>query len=143
MACSCSPGSALRTRSPSGPEASDETDSGSQVIALEDSVAFDQAALGEPGALVAETGGMDQQLDAFGAGAAAPMAVPTFGVGPVGIPEAPYTIWNILGLAAILLFFSLSGVLLSDIMRNMWAWEDGLDISTSISEGITGAFGMK
>ena len=56
----------------------DESDSGSQVIALEESAAFDQeTALMEPAgdALLAETAGLEQQLESIGAGAG-PMARP-------------------------------------------------------------------
>lgn len=132
---------------PSDEMFTDESDSGSQVIALEDSVAFDQDAgvLDQAqGALLADTGGLDQQLDALGGGgvAATPIGVrqPMYSGGP---PEAPYSIWNIAGLLMVMMFLSLTGVLLSDMLRNMWAWEDGMDVATSISEGVAGAFNMK
>ena len=56
--------------------------------------------------------------------------------------EAPYSIWNLLGLMSIMLFLLISGVLMMDIVRNMWAWEEARDVSTSISDGVTTAFGM-
>jgi hypothetical protein len=129
---------------PSDEMFTDESDSGSQVIALEDSVAFDQEAAGlEPGqgALLADTAGLDQQLDAIGGGglAATPIAVPgAFAAAP---QEAPYSVWNIAGLVMIMMFLSVTGVLLSDMVRNMWAWDDGMDVATSISEGVSKAFG--
>jgi hypothetical protein len=131
---------------PSDEMFADESDSGSQVIALEDSVAFDQDASAldqSPGALLADTAGLDQQLDAIGGGgiAAAPIGVRPGYVG--GPPEAPYSIWNIAGLLMVMLFLALTGVLMSDMLRNMWAWDDGMDVATSISEGVTKAFGMK
>jgi excisionase family DNA binding protein len=129
---------------PSDEMFTDESDSGSQVIALEDSVAFDQDAAALGGPLLADTAGLDQQLDALGGGgvAATPigMQAPVYAGGP---PEAPYSFWNIAGLVMVLMFFSLTGVLLSDMVRNMWAWEEGMDVATSISEGVTAAFGMK
>lgn len=133
---------------PSDEMFADESDSGSQVIALEDSAAFDQEAAilqGQP-ALLADTAGLDQQLDALGGGgvAATPISVPTPAyMGPAAVPEAPYSIWNIVGLVVIVMFLSVTGILMSDIVRNMWAWEEGLDVSTSISEGLAGAFGLK
>jgi len=140
--------------SPSDEMLDDESDSGSQVIALEDSEAFDQDAAAmlqeaSPGqALLAETAGLEAQLDAFSGGGTpatpmvAPGAAPAYA--PVGeLNEAPYSIWNLLGLMAIMLFLSVSGVLMMDIVRNMWAWEEARDVSTSISDGLTGAFGMK
>ncbi|MGE0758189.1 MAG: hypothetical protein AB7O38_14265, partial [Pirellulaceae bacterium] len=129
--------------SPSDEMFADESDSGSQVIALEDSAAFDQegALVPDDGGLLAEGPSMDQQLDALGGGAA-PVMAPAM-VAAAGPPEAPYSAWNITGLVCIILLLSLTGVLMSDIMRNMWAWEDGLDMSTSISEGISKAFGLQ
>jgi hypothetical protein len=128
--------------SPSDEMFTDESDSGSQVIALEDSAAFDQdAAMLGQGALLAD-GGLDQQFDALGGGAAAPAVSPAFG--PRVIPEADYSAWNIAGLLAILFLFTLTGLFMGDIVNNMWAWEDGLDVSSSISTGITdGLFGKR
>jgi hypothetical protein len=128
--------------SPSDEMFTDESDSGSQVIALEDSAAFDQDAMAGQAGLLPDAG-LDQQLDSLGGGAAAatPMMAPAF-VGAGGVPEAPYSAWNIAGLAFIFLLLSITGILMTDIMRNMWAWEDGLDLSTSISVGISKAFGM-
>jgi hypothetical protein len=129
--------------SPSDEMFADESDSGSQVIALEDSAAFDQdaAMLGTPGDLLADAG-VDQQLGGLaGAGmATAPVVTP----GAVArLTEAPYTVWNIMGLLSILLILSLTGVLMADIMNNMWAWEGGLDVSSSVSDGLTGALFSK
>jgi len=137
--------------SPSDEMFGDESDSGSQVIALEDSEAFDQDAatmLQEAGggqALLSETAGLEAQLDSLGGGAPATAIAPgaASAYAPVGeLNEAPYSIWNLIGLMAIMLSLSVSGVLMMDIVRNMWAWEEARDVSTSISDGVTAAFGM-
>ena len=138
--------------SPSDEMMGDESDSGSQVIALEDSEAFDQdaatmlQAAGGDQALLAETAGLDAQLDAFSAGTPATPVVAAGGApayAPVGeMNEAPYSIWNLMGLMSIMLFLMISGVLMMDIVRNMWAWEEARDVSTSISDGVVTAFGM-
>ncbi|MBI2480048.1 MAG: hypothetical protein HYV60_15890 [Planctomycetia bacterium] len=139
--------------SPSDEMFMDESDSGSQVIALEDSAAFDQdAATLVPGqALLAESDGLDQQLDALGGGGAPamPMASPT----PAGaaaqafaaeLPETPYSIWNVIGLLVIVMFLALSGIVMTDMMKNMWAWDEGgHDVATGVSNGLTGAIGLK
>jgi excisionase family DNA binding protein len=125
--------------SPSDEMFTDETDSGSQVIALEDSEAFDQEARGGD-QLLAESG-LDGQLDSLGAGT--PMSPAMMRAGYAAeLPEAPYSVWNILGLVLIVLFLSVSGIMMTDILRNMWAWEEGRDLSSSIAEGITKAFGL-
>ncbi|HUG71596.1 MAG TPA: excisionase family DNA-binding protein [Pirellulaceae bacterium] len=135
--------------SPSDEMFMDESDSGSQVIALEDSAAFDQdAATLVPGqALLADSDGLDDQLDALGGGGvrAMPAGAPT----PAGAaaqayaaepPETPYSIWNVIGLLLIIMFLSLSGIVMTDMMKNMWAWDEGgHDVATSISNGLTRA----
>lgn len=141
--------------SPSDEMFMDESDSGSQVIALEDSAAFEQdaAALVPDGgaALLDGSEGFDQQLDALGGGGAP--AMPTAAPTPAGAaaqvyaaepPETPYSIWNVLGLLVIIMFLSLSGIVMTDMMKNMWAWDEGgHDVATSVSNGLTGAIGLK
>jgi len=143
--------------SPSDEMFIDESDSGSQVIAIEDSAAFDQdAATLVPGgsvgqALLSETDAFNQQLDALGGGGAPAMptgaptpasaAAQTFAAEP---PEAPYTVFQILGLLAIIMVLSLSGIVMTDMVKNMWAWDEGgHDVATGISDGLTSAIGLK
>ena len=138
--------------SPSDEMFMDESDSGSQVIALEDSAAFDQdAATMVPGegagqALLAETAGLEQQLDSLESGGtpATPMTAPapTPASAAADLPQTPYSIWNIMGLLLIVMFLSLAGVLMTDMMMNMWTWENDAgahDVSTGISKGLTKA----
>lgn len=135
--------------SPSDEMFMDESDSGSQVIALEDSEAFDQDAAtlvpGEGGqALLAETAGLEQQLDSLESGGepATPIGAPapTPAAPAPDLPETPYSIWNIIGLLMIVMFLSLAAVLMTDMVKNMWAWQEGgHDISTGISKGLTKA----
>jgi len=122
---------------PSGEMAVDESDSGSQVIALEDSEAFD-AIGGQPMLTEAE----QPMVPMPGMGPmAGPGAVPTY-AGPVAW-EAPYSIWNIMGLLLIVMFLSLAGILVTDMMKNMWSWQSGgPSVATGISEGLTKAMGM-
>ena len=141
--------------SPSDEMFMDESDSGSQVIALEDSAAFDQDAatlVPEGGAALLDgSEGLDQQLGALGGGGAP--AMPTGAPTPAGAtaqvyaaepPETPYSIWNVLGLLVIIMFLSLSGIVMTDMMKNMWAWDEGgHDVATGISNGLTTAIGLK
>ena len=121
----------------------DESDSGSQVIALEESGAFgDEALAMQPAgdALLADAG-MEQPLEALGPGmmpAARPM--PGMGYMPYEAAEAPYSVWNVVGLLVIVLLLSVSGIMLTDIVQNMWAWQEGRDVSTGIAEGLSGMF---
>jgi hypothetical protein len=125
--------------SPADEVFADESDSGSQVIAIEDSATFEQE-VGEPlqANLLEAASSLSDQVDALGGGPA-PVATPLAGPLVGGPLEAPHSWATISGLLAILLFLSLTGVLMSDIVRNMWAWEDGMDVSSSISEGVSSA----
>ncbi len=149
-------------------EMGDDDDSGSQVIALEESSAFDQDAAtmlqsGEE-ALLSE----DPAFQAAGPAAAAGMALDAlnqadasagFGeVAQVGgaaaaaaempmpaaptVIEAPYTLLNVLGLLCIVLCLTMAGLLMVDIARNMWAWEEGMSVSTSMTDGIISVLGL-
>jgi hypothetical protein len=101
-------------------------------------------------ALLAETGGFDQQLGGLGGGAP---AMPTVAPTPAGAaaqvyaaepPQTPYSIWNVLGLLLIIMFLSLSGIVMTDMLKNMWEWDEGgHDIATGISDGLTKAIGLK
>ena len=46
-----------------------------------------------------------------------------------------------MGLVLVLFFLSLTGVMMMDVMRNMWGWEEGRGVSTGISQAIGGIFG--
>ena len=57
--------------------------------------------------------------------------------------EAPYTIWNVLGLVSCALLLAVSLMMMTDLMRNMWAFNSDRVISTSLMDGILSAFGMR
>lgn len=130
----------------------DESDSGSQVIALEDSEAFDENA-----ATMLKAG--EQPLladDAFaGAHMAAPMdplaaATLTPGMAPAGAPmymqpvELPYSIWNVLSLFAIVILLAFTGMFMTDVMLNMWSWNGGGgSASTGLMDAVISTFGLK
>lgn len=123
---------------PSGGIEGDD-DSGSQVIELEDSGSFGDAGL--PGAglgdgIVEEAGIAGDGLgDAgFGESAAATTAVRA-------MAETPYSGLQVGMLAFVLLLMSLCGILTSDILRNLWAWEGQTDYSTGLTSMLVKAFG--
>jgi excisionase family DNA binding protein len=130
--------------------ADDDSDSGSQVIALEDSSAFDQNAatmLNQGGApLLAEGAFTEMPMPGFDMNAGvAPM--PMGGMQPqqyvAAAPvEAPYSVWNVLGLMATAGVLALSGMLMWDVMLNMWSFNEGGTVSTSLMDSIIGAVGI-
>jgi len=89
--------------------------------------AVDAAALGtaplalQPGALMMEGAPL-------GAAAAA------------ALPEAPYTAWNIVSLSFCALFLVLVGMMMYDLMRNMWSWDGAYQVNSSIMDFILSFF---
>lgn len=125
--------------SPSGALDTDD-DSGSQVIELEDSSEFGDAEVALPSA-----DGFDAFADVdaggdVGFGEVAPVGAPV----SMGVPEVPYSLPQVLGLLGILLLMCLSGILVTDIVRNMWAWSgDESPLTSGFTEALVGAFGVK
>lgn len=125
--------------------AADESDSGSQVIALDSeedlsSGAFAPASSGMV-AMLEEEGGEGMQtpmpgLSAAGAPAAGPalMAAPT-------VPEAPYSWWNIIGLICCTVLLLLTGVVMQDMMRNMWKWDGPEPITRQVTDSLGNTIG--
>lgn len=122
----------------------DEEDSGSQVIALEDSEAFDagatalvdedEAVIGQPDEL---EGALDQQE-------ATPVMQPMPGAAMYGpAPEMPYSIWNVLSLLLVLMILALTGMLMADLMRNIWSWNENYSASSFVMDTMVGIFGLK
>ncbi len=123
--------------SPSGALDTDD-DSGSQVIELEDSSEFGDAAVDLPAA-----DGFDAFAD-VDSGTSEGFAPAGAAAVSMGYPEIPYSLPQVLSLLGILLLMCLSGILVTDIVRNMWAWsESGSDLTSGFTEVILSAFGMK
>jgi hypothetical protein len=121
----------------------EESDSGSQVIALEDSESFDQDAAtmlkSEEGALGAEA---FEPIGAEGGLETAPGA----GGQPVYVQvpqvEAPYSVWNVLALGTVAGMLALSGMMMVDVMLNMWAFSGTNSASTGLMDMFVSMFGM-
>ncbi len=134
----------------------DESESGSQVIAL-DSEGEDGVALVTPGhgaGIFGEIPGGQGALD-LGAGVALGTAPLGAGLGispgamtegaavaPAGsyLPEAPYSVWNIVFLSVCLFFVMLCGAMVYDLVRNMWSWNSAGSVNTWLMDTIIGLF---
>lgn len=123
----------------------DESDSGSQVIALEDSESFDQDAAtmlkGDEGALGADA------FQPLGGEAGLEGAAPGLAGGqPVYVPmqstEMPYSVWNVLALGTVAGMLALSGMMMVDIMLNMWSFSGTNSVSTGLMDMFVSMFGM-
>jgi hypothetical protein len=135
--------------SPSDAIGEEESDSGSQVIALEESESFDndaatmlrgQAGMGAPlvaDEMFAQPGMMAPGMMA-GAAMAAGMA-PGYAPQPV---EAPYTIWQVVFLMALTGVMGLSAILIADVMQNMWTWQENGTAATFVMDNVIGMFGL-
>lgn len=149
----------------------DEDDSGSQVIALEDSSfdqdaatmlgqgnlaqpalvpedPFAQAQMMQPGmgnfdptiaAMPGDLGGMAAPGMMQPAGMAAPGMAPVYAPAPV---EIPYSIWNVLSLMVVAGVLALTGMLMVDVMHNMWQFDGTGSASSAVMDGFIGMFGL-
>lgn len=131
----------------------DDSDSGSQVIALEDSESFDADA-----ATMLRSGAAPLTEDAF---AAVPMmeAFPA-DVGPMGgvaggvapgmagqpvyvqvpVMETQYSVWNVLGLFLVTIMMVCCAMLTVDILLNMWVFDQQQTISMGLMNSMIETF---
>lgn len=136
----------------------EDESSGSQVIALEDSDVYAdadaQTMLGanqlqpaeQPGAapLVAEDadmlGGGATGIGGAGGVTAQPMtqqAVPT-----EQLPEASYSIWNVLSLMLVLVILALTGMFMYDVVKNLSEFESSSTTTVSLVDSVIKAVGL-
>jgi len=122
----------------------EESDSGSQVIAL-DTEEFDESAEGLLAADVAAEPLLEEEAAlAAGAemmpdGAAMPLGAAPL-LQPKQAVEAPYSVWNVLSLMVIILILAVTGMMMVDLLRNMWSWDENFSASSSIMDSIIGLF---
>ncbi len=141
--------------------ADDDSESGSQVIALDSEG-------GEAGATVVTAGSgpsmaamLDEDLSGeqgFGLGVAeAPLGGfaptpaagrPSFaespaagGPGAVYAPEPQYSTGVVVGLAFCALFLAFAGMMSFDLLRNMWSWQEPYTFNSALMDMVLGLFG--
>jgi hypothetical protein len=59
------------------------------------------------------------------------------------LPEAPYSIWNIIALLTIFVILGLTGMLMADLIRNMWSWTETFTASTPIMDMMVKLVGLE
>ncbi|MEX2114933.1 MAG: helix-turn-helix domain-containing protein [Pirellulales bacterium] len=133
--------------------AAEESDSGSQVIALESEVEFEDAGVATFEEEPAGGGLLEDDLgEGFGAAAALDVAGPSAlgGRTPAGapagagaaamVPDMPFSGWNVMSLVlcAVLLLFC--GMFAYDLLRNMWSWDAPYSVNSSMMEMILSWF---
>ena len=133
--------------SPSDEMLGDESsDSGSQVIALDDSGAFESdpdVAVIDSGEqmLVEEEGGLESALEPIDDDVVTMASSVPSAAGAAAL-EIPYTAWNILSLVLVMMLLAGAGVLMADIVRNMWTWSGEGGVSSGFANTVIGWFGM-
>ncbi len=112
-----------------------EEDSGSQVIELEDSSEIGDASVGF------SSGDAGMMVDEFGMGMAGSGMGTESGVAPStvmqGTPEVPLNLWEVSFLMITLLLLACGGIFVTDLVRNMWAFDSTSDFTTKFSEAFT------
>lgn len=124
----------------------DESDSGSQVIALEDSESFDTDA-----ATMLKTepagGALAPDFQAVPEAGFAPVAAGVGGAQPVyvqmPVAETPYSVWNVVSLGLVAGLLALCGMMMTDIMLNMWSFNGTTSVSTGIMDSILAILNMQ
>ncbi|MCD4727524.1 MAG: helix-turn-helix domain-containing protein [Pirellulales bacterium] len=135
------------------------SESGSQVIAL-DTEGDEEATMVGAGAAGASMAAMlDEDLSsqpALDLGASAPLGgASVLGAQPGTTAEGaalmqtsaysfepPYTGWQIAGLAVCVVLLMLCGMMMFDVLRNMWSWNEAFTVNSSLMDTILGWIGI-
>jgi hypothetical protein len=54
--------------------------------------------------------------------------------------EAPYSVWNVMSLFICVLFLTLTGMMMWDLIRNMWSWDQPYTVNSSLMDSIISMF---
>lgn len=130
-----------------------DSDSGSQVIALDSESDFNDSEATMIGGRVSGAGLLEPDSGDFGGGSfAGSGGGPALGLAPGGMPlspraaaammeapevmEAPFSIFTVMLLLLCVLVLILAGMMSYDLLRNMWSWEGAYNINSSLMDGI-------
>ena len=116
---------------PHAEEVSADDDDSSQVIALDE---FEE---------------QNEANDLLGAGAMAPADAAAAGVAmgasssfgaPVAVAqtETEFSVWQVVFLSLCLILLSLCGIMVIDVIRSMWSWEQPYQVNSSILDALSG-----
>ncbi|MAT69323.1 MAG: hypothetical protein CMJ58_07325 [Planctomycetaceae bacterium] len=126
---------------PMASAADDEGDSSSQVIALD----ADMEGLGaeeELGAdAFAEVDAEAEMGEDFGE--ESELGVAAYGGSVAAKRESEYGIGSILALGATAMLLMIAGIIMLDMVRNIWGWQEGLTLNSWILDGLLGMFGLR
>ncbi len=117
--------------------ADDSSDSGSQVIALDDS---DSVSADLSAALVAdEAAGLEEQVSPEMSAFEPAEVTVAAAVAPAGASEAQYSVANVLWLLIVFFMLMTVGVVMWDIIRNMWSWHGEYAAASWLTDAVVSA----
>ncbi len=120
----------------------EDGDSSSQVIALDggldDLGAGDGGILGEDAFAEEEGVVFDGGYNPTGDDAG---MAPAYA--PAARGEGEYSVWNIVGLGSCMFLLLFSVVLMLDMVRNIWSWDENLALNDSLLDSLLGMFGLQ
>lgn len=133
-------------------EGDDESESGSQVIAL-DTEGDESATMVASTSNASMAAMLDEDLGGGGlgiddAGLGMPLGGQPGGMAAgaalmqpaAALPEAPWSVWAVVVLALCVVVLVFSGMFTYDLMRNMWSWEGAYDVNSSLMDSILSMF---
>ncbi|HEY2839172.1 MAG TPA: helix-turn-helix domain-containing protein [Pirellulales bacterium] len=136
---------------PSTAEGEDSSeDSGSQVIAIDAEGAFEDSDSGMFGSMgdSSQSALLEEDVSAGAGplggpsmGAASPAMAGGMAVGGPIAAETPYPAWVVVMMFFCVIFMSLCGMMMYDLVRNMWSWNAPYTVNSSIMDLIMGLFG--
>jgi hypothetical protein len=104
----------------------DDSDSGSQVIALDSEDDMSGAGMFNSGSsdnLLSEDTGFGGPLDGGMGGVGVGLAAQPAMMQVAAYPEAPYSMWNVIGLVCCTLLLMTGGIMVYDLTMQIWSWD--------------------
>ncbi len=122
----------------------EDSDSGSQVIALdsdEDISSGMFAPVAQPGLVEEETVTMPASDVPMLAPAPTPSHRSPTMMAATATMEAPFSTWNVVSLIACAVFLLLCGMMIYDLLKNMWSWNGPSTVNSSIMDALGNSIG--
>lgn len=111
----------------------DESDSGSQVIALGSDDSYSEDILGtEASAALQEA----EPLTTASQPGTTPSVMPA-----AATSESTYSIWNVLALSMIVVFLMLTGMFMYDLVRHIWSWDEPYSLNSGLMDWLLSTLG--
>ncbi len=122
----------------------EDSDSGSQVIALdsdEDISSGMFAPVAQPGLVEEETVAIPASDVPMLSPAPTSVAPSPAMMATTATLEAPFSTWNVVSLIACAVFLLLCGMMIYDLLKNMWSWNGPSTVSSSIMDALGNSIG--